>query len=81
MLIEQIIDFRLKWPEPPCRTSTPTTGYFHDKIYICMKNHLVEYYFLRKYRKRQCTLTWAKSFTKFDPKVQDFKRVVDLNCK
>ena len=25
--------------------------------------------------------TWAKSFTKFNPKMQDFKRVLDLNCK
>ena len=33
---------------------------------------------------RQCTLlhpTWAKSLTKFNPKVQDFKDVSDLNCK
>ena len=25
--------------------------------------------------------TWAKSRSKFNPKVQDFKRVFDLNCK
>ena len=25
--------------------------------------------------------TWAKSLTKFNPKMQDFKRVLDLNCK
>ena len=24
---------------------------------------------------------WAKSRTKFNPKMQDFKRVLDLNCK
>ena len=24
---------------------------------------------------------WAKSLTKFNPKMQDFKRVLDLNCK
>ena len=25
--------------------------------------------------------TWAKSLTKFNPKMQDFKRVLDLNCQ
>ena len=25
--------------------------------------------------------TWAKSLTKFNSKMQDFERVVDLNCK
>ena len=25
--------------------------------------------------------TWAESLTKFGPKMQDFKRVLDLNCK
>ena len=34
MLIEQIIEFDLRRPEPPCRTLTPTTGYFHDKTKI-----------------------------------------------
>ena len=31
-----------------------------------------------------CTLfppTWAKSRTKINPKMQDFKRALDLNCK
>ena len=26
-------------------------------------------------------LTWAKSLTKLNSKMQDFKRVLDLNCK
>ena len=25
--------------------------------------------------------TWAQSLTKFNPKMQDFKRVLDANCK
>ena len=25
--------------------------------------------------------TWAKSLTKFNPKMQDFKHVLNLNCK
>ena len=36
-----------------------------------------------KYCRRQCTLLpliWAKSLTKFNPKMQDFKGVLDLAC-
>ena len=41
-------------------------------------------YLLLKYCKRQCTLispTSAQSLTKFNPNMQDSKRVLDLNCK
>ena len=31
MLIEEIIDFEWRGPEPPNRTCTPITAYFHDK--------------------------------------------------
>ena len=31
MLIEDIIKFELRGPEPPGRTCTPKTGYFQDK--------------------------------------------------
>ena len=31
MLIEQIIEFELRWPGPPGRTCTPTIGCFDDK--------------------------------------------------
>ena len=34
MLTEQIIEFELRGPGPPCRTCTPTTGYFRDKTKI-----------------------------------------------
>ena len=34
MLIEQIIEFKLKGFGPPSRTCTPTTGYFYDKTKI-----------------------------------------------
>ena len=27
------------------------------------------------------SLAWVKSLTNLNPKVQDFKRVLDLNCK
>ena len=83
-LIEQ--NFELKGPEPPGRVCTPITGCFHDKTIISWENFRVECYSLLKYCRRQCTLlppppTWTKSLTKFNPKMQDFKGVLDLNCK
>ena len=80
MLIEQI--FELKGLGPPGRICTPISGCFHDKTIISKENfweHL-----LLKYCRRQCTLlpfTWAKSLTKFNPKMQDSKQVLDLNCE
>ena len=45
----------------------------------------MDYYLPLKYStRRQRTLlpsTWAKSLTKFNLKMQDFKRVLDLNCE
>ena len=82
MLIEQIFEFR--GPGPPGRICTPKSGCFHDKTIISKENLRVDCYVLVKYCRRQCTLlppTWAKSLAKFNPKMQDFKRVLDLNCK
>ena len=82
MLIEQIFD--LRGPEPLNRICTPITGCFHDKTIISTENIRLDCYQLLEYRRRQCTLlppTWAKSLTKFNPKMQDFKRVLDLNGK
>ena len=84
MLVELFIKFNWKGPGLPGRTYISTTGYFHDKIGICKKNHRLSYYLLLKYCSSQCTLlppTWAKSLTKFVTKMQDFKRVLDLNCE
>ena len=84
MLIEQIIEFELREPGPPGRTCTPTTGYFYDKTKMSKANHRVDYYLLLKYCWRLCNFlppTWAKSLTKFNPNMQDFKRVLDLDCK
>ena len=82
MLIEQI--FELKGLGPPGSICAPITGCFHDKTIISKENIRLECYLLLKYCRRQCTLlppTWAKSLTKFNPKMQDFKRGLDLNCK
>ena len=48
MLIVEIIEFELKAPGLPDRTSTPTTGYFHDetkisKEYLCV-NYFIIYF-------------------------------------
>ena len=82
MLIEQI--FEVIGPGTPGRICTPVTGCFHNKTIISKENIQLDCYFLLKYCRGQCTLlplTWAKSLTKFNPKMQDFKRVLDLNCK
>ena len=82
MLIEQI--FELRGPGSPSRISTPITGCFHYKAITSKENLRLDCYLLLKYSRRQSTLlppTWAKSLTKFNLKMQDFKRVLDLNCK
>ena len=82
MFIEQ--NFELRGPGPPGRICSPIPGCFHDKTIISKENFRVDCYLLLKYCRRQCTLllpTWAKSLTKFNPKMQGFKRVLDLNCK
>ena len=79
MLIEQ--RFKLKGPG---HIYTPISGCFHDKAIIFKENIRLDCYLLLKYCRRQCfslTSTWAKPLTKFNPKMQDFKRVLDLNCK
>ena len=78
MLIEQNFD------SPIGRICTPITGCFHDKTIISKENFRVDCYLLLKYYRSQCTLlstTWAKSLTRFNPKMQDLKRVLDLSCK
>ena len=82
MLIEQI--FELRGPGLPGRICTAITGCFYDITIVSKENIRLDCYLLLYHSRRQCTLlppTWAKSLTKFNPKMQDFKRVLDLNCK
>ena len=73
---------------PLGRICTPATGYFYDKKKISKENLRVDLllllkYLLLKYCRRQRILpypTCAKSLTKFNLKMQDFKRVLDLTC-
>ena len=85
MLIERIIDLQLRGAGPLGRTCTPITGYCHYKTKISKENLRVDYYLLLKCCKRQFTLlspTWTRSPTiKFNSKMQDVKRVLELKCK
>ena len=46
MLIEKIIEFKLRVPGPPGRTCTPTTGYISMTKQISKANLQVDYYLL-----------------------------------
>ena len=77
--MKKIIEFQLRAmrePGTPGRTCTPTAGYFRDKTKISKKNFGMDYYLLLNYCTRQCIVfspTWAKTLTKFNSKMQDFK--------
>ena len=74
MLIEQICE--LRWPGISGRICTRIIGCFHHKTIISKENIRLDCYLLLKYCRRQYTLlptTWAKSLTKFNPKMQDFE--------
>ena len=66
MLIEQIVELRLRGPGPPGLTCTSITGYFHDKTKIYTENLQVDFHLLLKCCTRQCTFlspTYTKSRT------------------
>ena len=89
MLIERIIELQLRGSGPPGRTYTPITGCCNDKTKISKENPRVDYYLLLKCCKRQYTLQLRQRTLagpdhlqlKFNSKMQDVKRVLDLNCK
>ena len=79
MLIEQIIEFELIGAWPSGRTCALRLVIFMTKQKS--SNGLL---FTAKILLEAMYLTfptWTKSLTKFNPKMQDFKRVLDLNCK
>ena len=68
---------------PPGRICTPITGCFHDRTTISKENNRLDCYLLIKYCKRQCTLLplpGPNHLQNLTPKMQGFKRVLDLNC-
>ena len=82
MLIEQI--FKLRELGPPGGICTPMSGCFCGKTIMSQESNRLDCYLQLKDSRRQCTLlppTWAKSFTKFKPKMYGFKCAFDLNCK
>ena len=87
MLIEQIIEFDQRGHGPLGRICTSTTGYFHDmRKQKSLRNFIEWIILLFEAKILQETMyltypTWAKSLTKFNTKMQDFKRVLNLNCK
>ena len=84
MLIEQIIEFELRGSGSFGCTCTSKLVIFMTKQKSLKEDLRVDHYLLLKYYRRQCILlppTWAKSLTNFKSKMQDFKRVLDLNCK
>ena len=84
MLIEQIIELQLRSSGPPGRTYIPTTGYFHDKTKTSKENLRVDYYLLLKSARDNALyfpLTGPNHLQlKFNFKMHDVKRVLDLNC-
>ena len=80
MLIQQIFEFQLSEPGPPGRTCTPTTDYFYEKNkYLTEKSSSKLLFTAKTLHEAMYLATWAKSLTKFIPKMQDCKRVLDLN--
>ena len=81
MLIEQIIKFDLRWLRLLGRKYV-----LLQLVIIMTKQKFLSsgFLFTAKMLQKQHTLlfpTWAKSLTKFNLKMRDFKRVLDLTCK
>ena len=88
MLIEQIIEFfrvqgylcyfkfRLRGPEPTGSTCTLATGHFYDKTKISKKFLRLDYYLLQNIAGNDVLyFPLLGQITKFNPQMQDFKRV------
>ena len=79
MLIEQ--NFELRGPGCLGRICNPITGCFYDKTIISKEKFSTGLLFPAKLLHEAMHFTWAKSRTKFNPKMQDFKRGLVLNRK
>ena len=83
MLIEQIIEFELRGAWPPGRRV------LYDWLFSWQNKNLKGkssngLLFTAKILLEAMYLTfptWTKSLAKFNPKMQNIKRVLDLNCK
>ena len=87
MLIEKIIEFELRGPGSSSRIRVSKTSYFHDMAKQKSLKNVVEcinVLITAEILQEAICLTspyWAKSCTKFNSQKQDFKHVLDLNCK
>ena len=83
MLIEQIIEFELREPGPPSRACIPKPDYFQDKNKNLPSKYSIDYLLLKILQEAMyhASSTRTKSLTKFNPQIQDFKRVLHLICK
>ena len=82
MLFEEITEFKLRRPGPPSCTRTSKT-FFYDRIKISQGKYSSDYLLLKTLQEATypASSTWAKSLTKFNLKMRDFKRVLDLISK
>ena len=81
MLIEQIIEFELRMPRPLEVHVFLKLAIFMTKQKSLRQYNRLKYYLMLNILLKAMyrdSLTWAKSLTKFDPKMQNFKRVLDL---
>ena len=84
MLIEHIIEFELRGACPPDRTCALRVVIFMTKNKNLKEKFSNGLLFTAKILLEAMYFTfptWTKSLTKFNSKMQDFKRVLDLNCK
>ena len=78
MLIEQIIEVESRVPGLLV-VRIPKTGYFHNKIKIFKAKFSSEWFKAKNVAESKVPwLPWPGQVTKFNPKMQDFKRVLDL---
>ena len=84
MLIEQIVELQLRGPGPPGLTCTSVTGYFHDKTKISKENLRVGFHLLLNVARDNATYLPLPGPNhvqfNFNTKMQNVKRVLDLNC-
>ena len=86
MLIEQIIEFKLKGAGAPGHTCTPTTGNFYEKTKVSTENFRVEYHLQLKYSRRHCILLPSIylgqiTYNILLQKCKILNAVLDLKCK
>ena len=79
MLIEQIIEFELKGAWAPCCTYILKTGYFHDKTTIFKgKSSSALFHAKNVAESKYLNFLDLGQVTKLNPKMQDFRRVLDF---